>query len=145
MCYLLDGDVMLYLGKLVETCKDPGLAAILTIVKKALDLIQIIGPIIALISLSLILIKLIASPDNKKLKNAFRNWLIAFLMLFFIPTIINVTMNLFDDNFSFSSCWDYVDANKQEGEATYNNDKDKKPNNGFLVDPDDYDAGKTGE
>lgn len=93
---------------LVNQCSDPGLAHILGIIKSVLGLIQMIGPIVALVSIIINLIKLMSSPDEKKYKNLIKNWLVAFIMLFILPVIINVVMSLFDDSFTISSCWNYA-------------------------------------
>ncbi len=93
---------------IINECGDPGLAKILQIIKSALGLIQMIGPIVAIISIVINLIKLMASPDEKKYKNLIRNWLIAFVMLFLLPIIINLVMTLLDSSFKISSCWNYL-------------------------------------
>ncbi len=93
---------------IINECGDPGLAKILQIIKSALGLIQMIGPILAIISIVINLIKLMASPDEKKYKNLIRNWLIAFVMLFLLPIIINLVMALLDSSFRISSCWNYL-------------------------------------
>lgn len=97
------------LEDIIVTCSDPGLASILSLLKTFLNIIQIIGPIIALISLVIILIKLISNPENQKLKSAFKNWLIALIMLFLVPIIVDASMQLLDDSFSVASCWNYAE------------------------------------
>lgn len=134
--------MMYILMDMIETCKDAGLVNILVIVKRAMNLIEIVVPIIAIISLIIILIKLISNPDNKKLKNAFRNWAIALVVVFLLPVIVNACMNLLGDNYSFGTCWDYVlQLDSMKKDSTYNNSKDKRPTNGFMVDPEDYENG----
>lgn len=127
---------MYILESIVKTCSEPALGKLLSIIKTVFNLIQLIGPLLAIISLIIILIKLMASPDNKKLKSAFKNWLIALLMLFFIPIIVNVTMQLFDDQFTISACWNYAE-NNSSGESTYIETSTKKPTT-IITDPDDY-------
>ena len=124
---------MFILDNIVSACSDPALANSLRLIKNAFTLIQVIGPIIALVSLVLILIKLFINPENKKLKNAFRNWLIALLFLFFIPIIVNAVMGLLDDSFSVSSCWNYAEQVKNNGtESEYIDPNNKKPSNPIL-------------
>lgn len=94
---------------IINQCGDPGLAKILEIIKSVLGLIQMIGPIVAMISICINLIKLMASPEEKKYKNLIRNWLFAFVMLFILPVVVNVVMSLFDDSFKISACWNYLD------------------------------------
>lgn len=99
----------------INQCGDPGLAHILGIIKSVLGLIQMIGPIVAIVSIIINLIKLMSSPEEKKYKNLIRNWLIALVMLFILPVIVNVVMSLFDDSFKISSCWNYVEAVNSRG------------------------------
>ena len=47
------------------------------------------------------------NPEDKKYKKAIINWLIAIVMLFMLPLIINLVMRLLDDSFSISRCWNY--------------------------------------
>ncbi len=126
---------------LVETCGSGALASVISIVKKILNLIQLMGPILAIIGLTIILVKLVSNPDNKKLKNAFKNWLIALLMVFFVPIIVNVVMSFFDDSFSFAACWNYADSYKINGDSSYIDPNGDDSNNSVLGDPDLYDSG----
>lgn len=95
----------MYILEMITFCSDPALAKILSIMKNVLDLIQLVGPIIGIIALTINLIKLMASPEDKKLKNVIRNWAISIFMLFLMPTIINLFMGLFEDDFQLSACW----------------------------------------
>ena len=89
----------------IATCSDPALAYVLFYIKKFLTVIQIIGPIVAIIGLTMHLIKMMTSPDNKKNNGLIKNWIIAFLLLFFVPVIINVVMMLFNEKFDLPTCW----------------------------------------
>lgn len=136
---------MVYIIDIVNMCKDPGLAGILLIIKKALSLIQIIGPIIAILSLVFISVKFVANPENKKLKGAIKNWVIALMMLFFIPVLVNATMGLLGENFTVSSCWKNAEEIIQTGESEYKdsdksngNEDTEKEKDHFIVDPDEY-------
>lgn len=113
----------MFILDLTSKCSDPGLANILSMVKKVLSLIQLIGPIMAIVGLTIVFIKLMSSPDDKKLKTAIRNWIIAFFMLFFMPILINVFMKLFDNSFEISACWNYADKASTTGQkSTYKED-----------------------
>lgn len=117
---------------LMNECSDIGLAHFLVLVKKFLNVVHLIGPIVALAGLVFHLIKLTFSPDNKKNKATIKNWLIAFLMLFLTPYLINATMNLLDDseNFQFAKCWNYAQDNDYSGDSNPDvivDEKEKKP------------------
>ena len=89
----------------ISTCSDYALAYVLFFIKKFLTVIQIIGPIVALVGITMHFIKLMTNPDNKKNNVLIKNWIIALLLLFFIPAIINVVMQLFNGRFDLPTCW----------------------------------------
>ena len=94
---------------LTAVCGSYAVATLLSVFKRALNLIQMIGPIVGIIALIINFTKLMITPDEKKLKNVIRNWTIAIIMLFLIPTCVNLVMRLFDDTFTVSKCWNQVD------------------------------------
>ncbi|CCY79779.1 unknown [Mycoplasma sp. CAG:877] len=94
---------------LTAVCGSYAVATLLSVFKRVLNLIQMIGPIVGIIALIINFTKLMITPDEKKLKNVIRNWAIAIIMLFLIPTCVNLVMRLFDDTFTVSKCWNQVD------------------------------------
>ena len=130
---------------LVNTCNDAALANLLAILKNMLSLIQLVGPIIALVSLTFIFVRLMSNPENKKLKNAIKNCLLALVLMFFVPIFINALMLLFDDKFTLSACWNSAKVNSEVEfiETDSDEDKDDKKNNTVIVDPDSYEKGGT--
>ena len=94
---------------LTAVCGSYAVATLLSVFKRTLNLIQMIGPIVGIIALIINFTKLMIIPDEKKLKNVIRNWAIAIIMLFLIPTCVNLVMRLFDDTFTVSKCWNQVD------------------------------------
>lgn len=94
---------------LTAVCGSYAVATLLSVFKRALNLIQMIGPIVGIIALIINFTKLMITPDEKKLKNVIRNWAIAIVMLFLIPTCVNLVMRLFDETFTVSKCWNQVD------------------------------------
>ena len=93
----------------IATCSDIALAYVLFYVKKFLTIIQIVGPIVAIIGLTVHLIRMMSDPDNKKNKGLIKNWLIAILLLFFLPALINVVMMMFNGKFDLPTCWNKAD------------------------------------
>lgn len=138
----------MFILELAENCNDPGLANILNIIKNALNLIWIIGPILGIIGLAIHLTKIMVSPDNQKLKGVIKNWAIGIVVVFMLPLIINVAMRLFDDSFELSTCWNYAASSSTDpGDHSDYIDPypDSDKSNGFITDPDDYDEGSTEE
>lgn len=87
------------------TCSDPALAAILLVVKNILGLLQIIGPLAAIVSIVWQFVKLTANPDDKKGLSKIRNSAIALVVLFMIPVVTNAAFALLDDSLVISDCW----------------------------------------
>lgn len=135
---------MFILNNISEVCSDPGLAMIISLIKKAMNIIWIIGPILAIIGAVIALIKLLGNPEEKKYKSLFRNMIIALLLLFFIPAIVNTVMKLFDDNFEVSACWNQAETtnNTSSQGSTYIDPNEDRPSSSIYQDPDSYETGK---
>ncbi len=131
---------MLILFDLNKTCTDAALASILLICKRILRLVQIIGPILAIVSLVIILVRLVSNPEEKKNKSRIKNCLLALVILFFIPTIVNIVMGMLGDSFSISTCWNYAEEVKSYSGVTYiDSGADRQS---IISDPSQYQAGE---
>ncbi len=100
---------MLLLGD-IAVCSDPAISNLVLSIKKFLNALQLIGPILGIASLAVHLSRLMVSPDDKKLKNVIKNWVIAIFFLFLLPTVLNGFMKLFDNSFELASCWSSVET-----------------------------------
>ena len=129
---------MFLLDTMISMCTDPGLANILAIIKRFMNIIWIAGPILAIVSSVINAVKLMMNPDEKKYKNLFKNSIMALLFLFFLPIIVNVVMGLFDNTFEFAACWNYADKVDTTGQNSGYIDKNKNKNQSILIDPDAY-------
>ena len=118
----------------MSNCNDIGLKNILVIVKNVLNIIHIIGPIICIIALIIAIVKITNNPDDKKLFKNIRNIIISLFVLFFIPMMINVVMDMLGEGTKLSSCWNssdkvdtnssYIIENNKEKNTVINNSKD---------------------
>lgn len=126
---------------ITNSCSDPGLASILTIVRKVLGLIQIIGPILALLSIAFRLTMLMKNPDDKKGLPKLRNSAIALLVLFLVPSLVNAFFTMLGDSTTISSCWDSANLNLAR-EVTFVPVTDDQRTRGFISNPGDYEKGK---
>ncbi len=91
-------------------CSDYGIAMYLYIMKNALTIIQIVIPILLLVMATIQMIKMMASPDDKKSPKALLNKFIAALVVFFIPLIVNVVLSIIPDSFELSACWESAEG-----------------------------------
>lgn len=125
-------------------CSDAGLAMLLATVKKFMNILWIIGPILAIIGAGVAFYKLMSNPDEKKYKSLFKNMLIALMVLFLLPAIVNAFMMLFDGKFDLASCWNQAETiyeiTNQDSHYIDPSGDSKKPT---YTDPKEYD-GKTG-
>lgn len=101
--------MFLIAANMLETCSDPALANSLLLVKKFLGFVQFIGPIVGMVGLTIHLIKLFVNPENKKNNKLITNWIMAILLLFFFPGLLNAFMYLLDDSFELTRCWNYAE------------------------------------
>lgn len=75
----------------------PGLeiGAILQVAKNIISLIQIIVPIVLIASLVIKFIHLAQKPDDKKLPKQIQNSLLAAAIVFLIPFLVGVAINIY--------------------------------------------------
>jgi len=132
---------MLEVLEIINECSSPALSNILSIFKRIINLVQIIGPILLIIGMTVNLIKLINDPEDKKLKKNIFNSLIAAVLIFFIPVFLNVLMSLLGNNFTISACWNSI--GDYSGDAKYIKSDEKGKN--ILNNPGDYEKGEKKE
>ena len=134
----------MYILNLLGNCGNPALANLFNIAQRFITVIQIIAPILAIISLGISLTKSVMHPEDKKNFSMYKNWLIALVMVFAIPTLVNATMGMLGEDYSISSCWNNASKASTRGESTYKPVNNKKPSGGINTNPDSYDKGSTG-
>ncbi len=114
-------------------CSDYALAGILGVIKRVIDVIRIVVPILLLIGGTIIFVKGIFNPDQSdKTKKAFVNSIISAVIVILLPFIINTTMAIIsaygdvgivesESNLAFdiSSCWEYAGVSVSEMDSTY--------------------------
>ena len=89
-----------------DACSDYALANILSLTQTAFDIICVAVPIILIISLILTIIKVITDPDQKHFIRKIISQIAAAIIVFFLPTIVNLVMAwLPDGGMNIGSCW----------------------------------------
>lgn len=130
----------MFILNLIASCNDPGIVNIISIIKKAFNLIQIFAPILAIVSLSISFVKIATNPDGKKNNlSLVKNCLIALVIVFLIPVMVNATMGLLGDSYSISSCWNMSSSSSSSQESSYNNTLEKEKKS-IMIDPSTYDV-----
>ena len=122
-------------------CYNKILSIVFYYAKNILLLLNIIVPIILIISLVFNLFLLVKDPEDKKLKKKVKNSFLSVLYFFFIPLFINALLALIDTNFNITSC--LKNATKVSVTPTYKaiSEQEKKS---IIPDMSYYENGKSG-
>ena len=122
-------------------CANPALSTSLLIIKRILLIVQIVGPILLILSLAVNFTKGTFKPDDKKLMKKILNSILAILFVFFMPILINTVMVTLGENFTISSCWNSIDSEKSNEDPEYQDpyDYDEEDKN-KLIDDKEYES-----
>ena len=115
------------------------LSWIFVVVRYIMLAINIICPILLIVSLVKQFIVMMAKPDDKKEFSKIKNSILALIFVFFIPLIINLVISWCDDTYHISQCIE--NANYEAGNSQYietNDDGEKKQS--VIIDPSQYDS-----
>lgn len=98
---------------LQSNCSDYGIALYIHILKNVLNIIHIVVPIVLIIMLAINFTQLMMDPDDQKKikKNSMKNKFIATILVFFIPYLMDLFINLISysglvsEDFSLTACY----------------------------------------
>ncbi len=127
-----------------QACNDPALATILSLCRKIFNLISLIAPIVLIVMLAVNFIKLMINPDDKKGLPNLKNSIFSCVIIFLIPTLVNMTLYLLGESTSFSACWNSEPNGHDSSYIDPNGSSNKNKNNKspLFNDPSDYKTGK---
>lgn len=131
---------MIQILSMVGDCSSPAIGALLIIAKRIIKFIRIIVPLLLIIATTTKFIHLMQNPDDKKGLKPIINSFIAAIVVFFIPNIVDATMNILDGSFSVATCWNSVNVTaetKYQGTNSTNNSSKKS----IYDDPSNYENG----
>ena len=138
---------------ILYSCNDYAMLPLIKILKNILLVTQILAPILLITSISIIVLKSVTSDlkDEKKYRKNISNAFIACVIIFLIPTIVNVTLNAVGNgvssaNISIANCWAAVDNYNIKAAPRYikkTSDENKEATK-VYTNPDEYDKGSTG-
>ncbi|MBQ6539066.1 MAG: C40 family peptidase [Bacilli bacterium] len=131
---------------ILTTCSDHGIAIIAKILKTIFDMILIIGPIIAMVSLAYLFFRVVTSVDadkNEVYKKRIRNVVKALLIVVFLPIFVNLIMNMtfMKDTFQIAQCFSEAKGvSFSKGSSNYIKKKDsgKQKTGTMIIDPSKY-------
>ncbi len=129
---------------ILVTCTDPGIIQFVKILKTIFQMIQILGPILAMVSLAILFLKMIGHSNEKEYllyKKHIKNCIIALVITFFLPVFVTLVMSatFMEDSFEVSACWDAADKVSLSGTGTYQEPTIRKNTTGsYIINPSDY-------
>ena len=124
---------------IVTICSNIALINFLHIIREALLIIQIAGPIVLILSLYINFTRGTVNPDNSsngKINKNIMNSIIATVLLFFLPFIFNLVMIILENSgiapaVDLGTCWEESERYYKIQDNTYK-DPGKKENKGKL-------------
>lgn len=105
-------------------CSDAGLVAIINIIRKVVNIFQIIVPILLIVSLIYGLIRITINPDLKNGKQMVKNRIKAAIFVFIVPVFVDYTMGIVApaSTKSIAACWNEAQnltEQKNTGDSIY--------------------------
>ena len=132
----------MYILDVMETCNSAFLSGLLPVVKNIILLIQIIAPIALLIAFTVDFVKLSVNPEEKDAFRKLLNKIIAAVIIFMIPVLINLIMGAVGESTEFSNCWnnagdilhptgedEYVEIEEENFGGAYSKPEESKTKN----------------
>jgi len=124
-------------------CNDYTLARSLSIFNNIIELIHIIIPIILILMITVNIFQLLSDPDEKKSKKKLLNKVIATVIIFMIPTLVNAVLGLLPNSYDLYGCLQESKRLKMTNpnDITYKEiDEDNKKQ--VISNPNDYEKGQ---
>ena len=94
---------------ILEICEDPAILNLILFIKSLIEMISMVVPIILIVMVTIDLVKIMMGNSDKTIKSATKtmlNRIIAAVIVFFVPTIVNlVLVNVEEDKVEKSACW----------------------------------------
>ena len=116
-------------------CKDYSIIGVLEVTKVVFGLIQFVVPIILIVAGTIQFLQLTINPE---LKDGFRrvlNKFMAAVIIFLLPTLVDVFLNATSENFTISACWSQAKVN-----TTNSNNNGFSGGGGGYISTDDDDS-----
>lgn len=114
-----------------EWCEQQGVIKIFKLIIKILQIVRWAVPIILIVFCVIDVAKIVSNPDHEKdVKKSITNRLIAAVIVFLVPTLVNLVMNLVsigqgnneNNGYSISSCWQKAMSGEGTGSMTHYDD-----------------------
>ena len=125
----------MFILDVMETCNNTALSTVLPVVKGIMKMIQFAVPVALLIAFTIQFVRLTINPEEKDSFRKILNKLIAAVIVFVLPFLINAVMGIVGESTEFTNCWvnapDTISIGgdgkyipDEDDTSTYTNDKD---------------------
>ena len=128
----------MFILDVASNCNNYAIVGLFVIAKRIFNIIQILAPILAIIGLGINLVKSVIDPNRKNNFGMYKNWLIALIVVFAIPTLVNATMGILGEDYSISSCWNNAEQIYKPGNYEYNDGIEGERPGVVNISPSDY-------
>ena len=122
-------------------CSDYAIVPITKVIRAIFTMIEVIAPILAIVAGTILLLRMMTNPDDKKLINNMKNMILSLVIVFLLPALTNLTMYILGENFSVSSCWNNAYKINTSGNGGYIEKEGK--NKIKIIEEKTYDKGTT--
>ena len=122
-------------------CSDYAIVPIIKVLRAIFTMIEVIAPILAIVAGTILLLRMMTNPDDKKLINNMKNMILSLVIVFLLPALTNLTMYILGENFSVSSCWNNAYKINTSGNGGYIEKEGK--NKIKIIEEKTYDKGAT--
>ena len=131
-------------SELGTCCNDYGLVMILDTLRKIMHLFQIIVPIILIIMGIIGMTQLMMNPEKKGGMKSIFNKVLAAVIIFFLPVIVDAVLIMMPETFSVSACWNQAKVSAEVSRSINHEyiNPYKQTKSPLLIDPDDYEKSK---
>ena len=92
---------------LFNWCNESGVISVFRMLKAVLNVVRLAVPVGLIVWIVIDLMKNVLDPDNKESRKKIVNRLIAAVIVFLIPTIVNLVMGIVDIGLGSGSGYDY--------------------------------------
>ena len=124
-------------------CGDYSIVVVLNSLRKILNIIQLLVPILLIIWSVVGFINLINHPDDKKGIKKVINKYLAAAIVFFVPVIMDVLLGVLPQSFQVSACWQKAKVSSELIKSSENNYENpyKQEKKTILINPSEYENG----
>ena len=107
---MIGSDKLYILG---TCCNDAAIVSLVEIIRRIMNIIQLVVPILLIVYASIELTKMVLNPDEKKGLTKITNKFFAAAIVFFVPMIINAFIQMMPNSYNLTACWNQSRNSKE--------------------------------